>query len=320
MSKNDRRTVLLVGLGNIGLRHLQGLAPLARRLDLWGVDLDEAGVARARAEWEAIPGAEGQFATSIPAASPAPDLVILATSAGGREGLTMTVLDRGARSLVLEKVVFDNRAAFDRVGEALRSRGAAARVNCARRMWPVYQALAGICAAAGSPVRLRARGRALGLACNGVHFIDLLQMLSGGQDVRCLESELSAPWPSKRPGFYEAWGRAAFATPAGGRLELVVEAHGPEAVEVELEIGDRVLRIEEAAGLVHEAGRPTAIFGRAPYQSELTAAMAAGLLDTGDSLLPDLRTSQQAHAALFDALTASFEAAGLARDGRIPIT
>lgn len=319
MNTDDRRTVLLVGLGNIGMRHLQGLAPLADRLQVFGADLDPDAAARAESEWRAVPGSSGRFSTSFHEAS-RPDLAIVASSAAGREALTMALLDHGARRLLLEKVVFDQPGAFDRVGAALERTRSFAKVNCARRLWPVHQALAADVAAAGDPVRIRARGRALGLACNGVHFIDLLQMLTGETDVRFVEADLSSPWESKRPGFWECWGRAVFATPRGARLELVAGPDEPGAVELDFQLGSRRLRVEEAAGLVHEAGLPARNFQRAPYQSELTAITAQNLLESGDSPLPDLSVSAKAHKALFDALAPTFAAAGLIREGGLPIT
>lgn len=319
MAGDERRAVWLIGLGNIGLRHLQGLEPLAAGIRLYGADMDALAVERAHSEWSALPGAEGVFASTLPTEPGPPGLAILATSARPREALVLAAIEAGARALVLEKVVFDTRAAFDRVGALIRARGVITHVNCARRMWPMYSELAARCAGARSPVQIRAYGRNLSIACNGVHFLDLLQFLSGEDAVKATGHSLSAPWSAKRPGFYEVWGEAAFSTDSGATLKLSSAPDMSDTNVVEIDLDGETLTIEERVGSV--VGRTLEeTFGRPPYQSELTGPLATTLLYGGECPLPTLETSRLAHFALFDALEPTFQAADLARDGRLPIT
>lgn len=319
MAGGDRPTVLLIGLGNIGFRHLQGLASMAMDIRLVGVDLNPEAVKRASAAWLALPGAQGVFTAAVPNV-PTPDLAIVATSARGRDELTLGLLGHDAKKLVLEKVVFDRPEAFARVQDGLDRHHAQAFVNCPRRLWPIYQRLESLRLQAGGPIHLTVSGRALGFACNAVHFIDLLQFLSGESDVTATAKYVSLPWPSKRAGFFEVWCDAKFSTPGGATLHLTVTPDAPETAEITAELsGDRI-SVTEAGGLLVSRNRGTGTFGRAPFQSELSALFSAPLLLGREPSLPSLSVSAKAHRALFDVLIPSVQAAGLMDDGALPIT
>lgn len=320
MELSLRPHVRLTGLGNIGFRHLQGLKPLADRIRLTAHDLSPEAIERARAEWMGCKGAAGDFDPADDPADPV-DLSILTTSAFGREELMLAELGRGARRILLEKVVFTLPEAFGRAQAALSAAGAVAFVNTARRLWPLHQGLAAMARETGGPVDLAISGRNLGFACNGVHFIDLLQMLSGEAEVTSREFETSAPWPSKRGGYYEVWGRALFGTPNGSKLRLEVMPGGPESHEMTVTINGRPLVIHESAGRVlDEAAIQVAAFGPAPFQSALGEAYAVPLLAGQAPRLPSLAESAEAHMALFSVLIPTFDRAGLIDERGVPIT
>lgn len=318
MNAPSRPVVRLVGLGNIGFRHLQGLSRMAEEIAIDGLDVDEAAVARAREEWRNIPSAQGRFSSPEEISSPA-DLTVLATSAAGREALLQRHLDIGSRQFLLEKVVFTEPDAFGRAEQALEAVGAVAYVNTARRLWPLHRTIKAMADAAKTPVRLEVVGRNLGLACNGVHFIDLLQMVSGQADISTTRADISRPWASKRPGYYEAWGDVTFEG-GGSRLRLSVQPDGPEKPSMRVKLGDREYVVDEASGVVTADGDVVADAGRAPYQSELSVEYARPMLGRLPPALPSLSESAKAHEALFEAIRPAFEDAGLMNGQQIPIT
>lgn len=314
-----RRRVRILGLGNIGFRHLQGFAPMADRIQLQGRDPSAEAAERAQTEWSATLGSQGDFGPAGTGDGPA-DLVVIATSAIGREALLREQLDQGVRSVLLEKIVFTGPAPFGRAQALLDENGAVAFVNTARRLWPLHRRLTALRAEMDTPVAIQVSGRNIGLACNGVHFIDLLQMISGEADVRLKEADLSQPWASKREGYYEVWGQARFETPGGSSLELAVQPDGPERHEITMTLGRRVLTVDEFSGVVTEDGRPVSDDRRFPFQSELSVLYAEPMLSGRAPDLPTLAESALAHAALFDLLTPAFSEAGLMTDRGLPIT
>lgn len=321
MQNAPKPALLLIGLGNIGFRHLQGLEPLAAQVSLDGMDPSQAALDRSRTQWSAYPGSEGRFAQALSDVDGDPAVVILATPADGREALIEAVLaDRKVGAMVIEKIAFNARASFPRMISLLEARGVRAMVNCPRRLWPRYRALAHRIGQAGSPVQMTVRGRNVGLACNGVHFIDLLQMLAGEAEVRLTQSRIADPFPAKRDGYYEVFGVSTYGTPSGSSLDLIVEADGPEQTEIRLQFGDTVLTIVEATGVMSNERGEVVDVVRAVYQSELTAQVVESLMTDEACSLPDLAASALAHGALFDALEPAFQRVGLLEGGRLPIT
>lgn len=321
MQNKFKPAVLLIGLGNIGFRHLQGLEPLSKQIALDGMDASGAALDRARSQWAGYAGSMGRFAENLSGLDGDAQVVILATPADGRESLIEMILtDRKVGAMVIEKVAFNARGSFTRMASRLEADGVLGVVNCPRRLWPRYRALAERIRLTGTPVRMTVRGSNIGLACNGVHFIDLLQMLAGEAEVRLTDSRISDPFPAKRKGYYEVFGSSSYGTPSGSSLTLVVEADAPKQTEIQLEFGDTTLTIVEATGVMSDERDEIIDVVRAVYQSELTAEVVAKLLSGQDCGLPDLTVSAIAHNALFVALEPAFERAGLMAQGRLPIT
>lgn len=321
MQNDLKPAVLLIGLGNIGFRHLQGLEPLSMQIALDGMDPSAAALDRAKSQWGDYTGSTGRFDETLSSLDGEYQVAILATPADGRETLIERVLaNRAVGAMVIEKIAFNARETFTRVASRLKAAGVQGVVNCPRRLWPRYRALAERIRLAGAPVRITVRGRNIGLACNGVHFIDLLQMLSGETDVRLNDSHISSPFPAKREGYYEVFGVSSYCTPSGSSLDLIVEADGPEQTEIQLEFGGSILKIVEATGVMSDERGETIDVVRAVYQSELTAEVVEALLSNQACGLPDLAVSAIAHYALFDALEPAFDRAGLLQQGRLPIT
>jgi predicted dehydrogenase len=318
MTISHRPVVRIIGLGNIGFRHLQGLAAMADEIAVEGFDVEEGAVERARAEWENIPSAMGRFSSPADISGPA-DLTVLATSAVGRETLLESHLAIGSRRFLLEKVVFTDPDAFMRAQHALDAAGAVAYVNTARRLWPLHQKIRGMVETTNAPISLEIAGRNIGLACNGVHFIDLLQMLSGHTDVAATRAEISTPWASKRAGYYEVWGDVLFEA-GDARLALSVQPDAPEATTIRLRLGDSEYMVDEASGALKSDMAVVLDAGRAPYQSELSIEYARPMLQDLAPALPSLLESAKAHIALFEAIRPAFENAGLMSGRQIPIT
>jgi hypothetical protein len=319
-ASQDHPTVALIGLGNIGFRHLQGLSRVGSRLRLVAVDPDQAALDRASAEWASTVGTPLDTTSDLLALPRDTRVAIIATSAAGRLDLLRHVLAHTAPEVVvLEKVVFQRLHDFDEAASLAEASGAKILVNCPRRMWPLYQSLVRISDRVGE-FALSFRCRNLGLACNSVHFIDALQFLTHNATPRLVRSDLGEVFPSKRAGYFEVFGSLTFATDRG-RLQLDVQPDGPETLEAAVVLDVRPHVLSEAQGRVIAAdGEVLCDVGRGPFQSELTGALVADILDEVSPSLATLVDSRAAHAALFSALEYHFQRQGVDVSSGLPIT
>jgi len=168
--------ILVVGGGNIGSRHVQGLARATRPLAITVTDPNPDSLKLAADRFAEAPKAADHklaLAASLDAAPAVADVCIVATPAGPRPQIVERIArERRARFLILEKFLFQARADYGAAERALAEAGIPAWVNCPRPMWPSYrQARAEI--AGDGPVALHVvAGRAAALATNAIHFLD----------------------------------------------------------------------------------------------------------------------------------------------------
>lgn len=175
--------VLLIGAGQIGSRHLQGLLKFHRKQFVYVLDKSKASlsVAKERAEeiefqhkviylseWKSIPNDL--------------DLVIVATGARTRAKIVTKLLTSyNVKHLILEKILFQDLKSYSDVGNLITTSGTPTWVNHPRRMFSHYKDLKNKIAANGEFVRFEVFGGNWGLACNALHFIDLICFLSGSE-------------------------------------------------------------------------------------------------------------------------------------------
>lgn len=327
---NGAPEVLVVGGGNIGSRHVQGLARAARPLAITVVDPNPDSLKLAADRFAESPKGAGHslaLSASLDEAPPAADVCIVATPAGPRPRIVQQIArERRARFLILEKFLFQARADYGAAARALAEAGIPAWVNCPRPMWPSYrQARADI--AGNGPVALHVvAGRAAALATNAIHFLDALDFLAGrgrtwtlrGDRLRKIEGG------GRHAGAVEFAGALYGVSDRGDMFSFMLnDDGGPHHVDISAP-GRRWI-VREGAGKAGAASAETdwawsEIDFAVPYQSAITGDAATALLDTGDCALPTLAESSALHLAMLDAY---FEALGVAADAqtdKCPVT
>jgi hypothetical protein len=261
----------IIGAGQLGSRHLQSLAKLARPAKIWVWDPNPSALQRARERWvEAGPASQlaADFTSKLPETV---DCAIVATDAASREkAVTDLLKGRKVRYAILEKVLVQDPDRLEPLGALLTQAGAKAWVNCPRRVWPLYKDMA-----PSGALDLKVNGAGWGLATNAIHFLDLAAFLSKRSDFSVDLSSLSTEAAeSKRPGFVEFFG--AVRASAGPHHVTLVCDRGPESIEVRVN-GERMP--EETA----------------PFQSQLTAGVVEDLIAGGTCGLTPYEESAKIH-------------------------
>lgn len=300
--------IIVAGAGQIGSRHLQALARSERPLRVEVVEPSAAAraVATERIAQVLTPGSRMEFifresVAALTATGAA--LAIVATTAAERPAVVSSLLARvNIRNMILEKVAYQSVAIFEQQIELLAKKGVSAWVNCPRRVYPFYAGLRDEIAGR-RPVDISVSGSGWGLACNTIHYIDLLSFLTGIAACRadCFDAD-SVIRESRRPGFVEFTGRACFSN-GGGRLTvssysmeglpLCIDIASPGRRRLVFEQTHRVIDMNSANGF-----EPSSLSIRFPYQSELTHLIAAEIIDSGTCGLTPLYESYGHHALL----------------------
>ena len=138
--------IAIIGAGQLGSRHLQGLAKSSKQYQLYVVDPDEKALSIAKQRYEEvlIPTNKNnvsyhQNISDLPEKS---EVAIIATTANVRRGIIESLLDKcSIKYLILEKVVFQRSEDFKPIQNLLLEKGVKTWVNCSRRSFSLYKNL-----------------------------------------------------------------------------------------------------------------------------------------------------------------------------------
>ena len=310
MDSNKIYQVAVIGVGQLGNRHLQGLYGLSDHCILYMVDPVPNALDRARVQ---LKDASSNClvhkivaCTELAELPDELDLAIVATTSEVRLPVLEKLLARcEVKRLILEKILFTREDEYERAQTLLDSRDVTAWVNCPRRMYEIYRQVREFF----SDIvihHMQVYGCGWGLGCNGIHFVDLLNYLTGVV-VEEYDTGLLDPstYPSKRRGFVE-FGGTLIGRTGSTQLWLTDSNESYARHIITLRGQDRSCLIDELGGkawfLVEREGWRSISFN-IPYQSQLTGEVAMRILETGASFLPNYRTSAAIHLPFIRALT-----------------
>jgi predicted dehydrogenase len=315
-------SILLVGAGQLGSRYLQGLVALEDSLSITVVDHSETSLAVARERLSQVQPAavhDVRFATTLDVAPQALDLALVVTPAHCRAQVVAEIAGRHqVMAWILEKLLAQNEDQLDQIEKALAG-NSQVWVNTPRRLMGWHQAIRAQLLSDGPvPLQVRVAGGSWGLACNAIHFIDLVVWWTQAQ-VQSVSADGLDSWAdSKRAGFQEVFGRLLVHYSDGSVLELsCLPSAEPTVISVETPQGG--WRLEEATGrATGPAGQQLA--GQLSFQSTLTAPLVAQILQEGRCGLPTLAESAAQHRLLLQALLGHWNRSQGRHDLSAPIT
>lgn len=327
--------VLIIGNGQLGSRHLQGLAKSKLELNLFLVEPNPQNlhVALQRFE-EAEPSGTVQIVQTVSSVEELKEnlfqLVIIATNADKRAEMTKRLLNKHAvENMIFEKVAFQSESQFEDIIALLKHKKVKSWVNCTRRYFPFYQSLREKLYK-NHPLSIELTGVEWGLACNAVHHIDLLSFLSGEITFQPGESLLDNQiYESKRKCFKEFYGSISGLSKSGNHFNLVCDKakKQDEKPWMKIRIGFEAkhILIDEIAGKADFFNGTELLPYRTEeinliYQSALTNLQAYDILIHGTSLLPSIEESYESHKPLFKILREHFFKVTGKKPDIIPIT
>ena len=303
--------ILLIGAGNIGSRHLQGLRLVQTPLEIRVIDPSVEAQERAEKLFHKVE-AEHQFNGNLIFSEKIPqdesfDIAIVATSAAVRRNITEQLLDGNEINyLVLEKFLFQSLKDYDAIASLLEEKKVSAFVNCPRRLFPFYRELRKILESEEGPLEFHFSGTDWGLACNSVHRIDLFAFLTGHSDfdidVSGLQDRIVS---SKREGYVEFYGRVEASTPRGDKMVVSSFSEGNAPNLQVINTPNRRYVISEkqrfmfTAAAQHDWQWSRQDF-EMPFQSQLTNVFVEELLSEMKCSLTPYMESSQHHTALLN--------------------
>ncbi|MEZ8943708.1 Gfo/Idh/MocA family oxidoreductase [Vibrio sp. 10N.247.311.12] len=296
--------LLIIGAGQLGSRHLQALAQLDDKFSIYVLDPSEQSLDVAKQRYqevaqEASPGVT--YVTDMESiAGLSVEVAIVATNAAVRLGIVKQLVEKlTVKYLVLEKVLFQSIAQLIEAEKLLADAGVKTWVNCPRRQFPAYQALAQQYQGAKS-VALEVTGSNWGLGCNAIHFIDLWNYLAGFSNYDLdFQADVSVI-DSKRSGYKElVGGLSARADQHKLCLRCDQTESGQVMVDISVVIDGEHIELSEREGAVRWLEQDGETVKESPlqifFQSQLSNKVVLDLINKQDCELTALATSNMLH-------------------------
>lgn len=212
--------ILIIGAGQIGSRHLQGVLKSTHKLSITIVDpsLDSLKLSEIRAKEIVL----GHSHTTTEYTQELPKnknftICIISTNANVRAKVTRDLLvNCQIKHIIFEKVLFQKELDFEIISKLIKEKNITAWVNCVRRTYSAYQEIKNTLDTEAA-IKMSVNGSSWGMACNAIHFIDLFSYLVNSSDLNVTKTNLSNNiFKSKRDGnFYEI----------NGLIELKIGVH-----------------------------------------------------------------------------------------------
>ena len=315
--------LLIIGAGQIGSRYLQGLVSVNSELFITVVDSSIESTRLARSRWAEVGGDSSQhqirWMQSLPSDMSKIDVAMIVTPSKGRAELIRTVTNSAnVRFWVLEKVLAQSRTELAVIKSAVSSSDGS-WVNTPRRMMKWHQSLGKAFTGFG-PLSVSYSGGLWGLACNSIHFIDLVAWWSGESLISVDTRGLDHYWQeSKRAGYFEITGELVAHFSDGTSLSLRSEVDS-EAKPLRIELSNGVIwKIDEPAGTARSSNGEH-IDGCIEFQSQLSGRLVDNILQNCTCELPLLDESAAMHAMFLDAMLNHWNLSQNRNDDRVPIT
>ena len=309
------KKIAIIGLGQLGSRHLQALANVSEKFDIELVDVSEASLQSAIGRFREMPAAATFDGTitlfkSIESLSSELDIVIVASNSRERRNIVEQLVARcKVKYLVLEKVLFPAIDDYIKVGQLLEEKQVKCWVNCSRRMMPIYQKVREFLTS-GTKTDFEISASAWGMGSNAVHFLDLFTYLS-----ECLELHLNStlldednPRESNREGYLDFTGTITGHDEKGNFIKMTSHGSGSLPVQVLIQTPYERVILNESSGKAIFTSEKNKWQSKEtdfilPFQSELTTTLVDGLLSDGACDLPSFDAATLSHLAFLKALT-----------------
>ncbi|MFX0204495.1 MAG: Gfo/Idh/MocA family oxidoreductase [Candidatus Hodarchaeota archaeon] len=300
-------SILIVGCGNVGSRHLQAIAKLTNLTSIDIVEPSKDAQIIAKSRLSEIPfdktKIEVNWHSSLQRVRNECDLTIVATASVGRVELIRNLLELGYSRFLVEKVVCQSTEDYIRLLDDIKAFNAKGWVNTNRRYFEAYQRIKRE-VEDSKKIYFSVTAGNEGLGCNAIHHLDLFSWFSGSLQIRLNGDFLyNRIFPNKRGRNFKEFAGTIIGsndkesvmtisflpinnlprtvTIVGDDLYIVVDETNEKAhtISGKDELGDLKFRFEHVSGI--------------------TTKIATEILEKDNCMLPTLEESFYGHSELF---------------------
>jgi predicted dehydrogenase len=290
----------IIGMGNIGKRHLQSLQDLKIKTEVFCHDIFKESLASlddflkensVKIENVAKINDYNQFINKIDDNT----IVIIATTAKGRFKIITDLLKMNPKALIIEKPVCQSLSEY----ESLLNIDTKTQlfVNFPRHLFPIYISLKEELSKLNIN-QIEINTIKAGIGCNGTHMLDLMIYLLNIKEIRIINSNIYQVYETNRKSFFDFSGKIEMESDRNIRIILNDKNQGIEQFNIETD-HKNILIYEPLRKLIEVSNEELNVKDfEVMYQSKLTAGVIESILDN-KCKLPTLKESFLSHQIIF---------------------
>ena len=318
-----RYRVAIVGAGQLGSRYLQGMVNCKLPLDVIVIDPNKESLIQAQKRWNEVDTVDNIHSVEFLKShkdlnNKLVDIVIVSTNSTGRADLIVELSNQmKIRYWVIEKVLAQSIDELNLISDKLQNYPGV-WINTPRRMIKWYQEIIAL-TPDRSPITCMVNGKDWGLACNAIHFLDLVAWWSGEKIVSIQTDQLDLQWhKAKRNGYWEIFGTLS-ALYSNGSMLTLNSTSDDMAYQVSVKTEGMGWSIQELDGIATRSDGKE-FPGKLEYQSEITGRLIELILNTGSCEIPALEDSICLHMKLLGVLLDDWNLKMPGKCTKLPIT
>jgi len=272
-------SVVIVGAGNIGSRHLQSFAQSKEKIQILIIDPFQASLDVCKTRWNEAnilhKVVEVNFQTNYLNIPKNVDLAIISTNSEHRyHALEELLKNCTCKNILLEKFLFSTEDDYAKADLLINKHMCNAYVNLVRRTFDCYKWVYKELHTSKEPLTMEVVGNNWGMASNSIHFIDLFCYLTNDTISVCnfVNPASTKLLTSKREGYIEFIGNLSAETTHGSKLTIACNEGTYDKINITFKRGDVTIMVEEVGDgiTVHNMSNGATQKFAFPFQSQLT--------------------------------------------------
>lgn len=319
----------IIGCGSLGARYIQSLATYREEAIVYAVDILDESLNKAKELFKSNKSSgkvELKLCHDIEELENNLDIVAIATTSAPRRNIIEKLLNsKNVKYLILEKVLFPYLEDYEEVYILLKQKAVKTWINCNRRIIPFFSQLKK--EFENQNIRFELTGGSWGLGCNSIHYLDLINFITGSTDGISISTEKldSEIIDSKRSGYIEFTGTLEGKTNRCEFFYLHSEAGEVSPILYSISSDNKVCIVNESGGIAYLFKRETGwtletIPLKAYYQSTITSILFEEIMKKGSCTLPDYEIAKAEHIPFIKALLEFMNKDGVEETKRCLIT
>tara|TARA_B100001057_G_scaffold500752_1_gene617583 strand:+ start:4605 stop:5561 length:957 start_codon:yes stop_codon:yes gene_type:complete len=317
------KKLLLVGSGQLGSRHFQSIMKEKIDLELTILENNESSLILTKKRLSEIDSQiipkKVKWVKDINEIENHYSFAIVSTSAKNRALLINNLSKKTSIDYwIIEKVLAQSTEELEMIRLSTSS-SKKVYINTSRRQMKWFHELRSNFFK-GKKLEVTKSGYLWGLACNAIHYIDLIEWWSGEIISSVDDNSLNTQWiKSSRQDYFEVNGKLIIHFSKGSKLSLISKSENiPNILKIKTNNNTTWEIIEEEG--IARSSKNQSLNGVFEFQSNMTGPMISKILKTGECNLPLLEKSITQHKIFLEVMLQNWNKFIKKNDTKVPIT